>query len=392
MPSLSALLLDGRALLDADRILRAGLAERRASFELSIGRLPAQTGFAVIAGLETFLARLGQPVGDTAGLSAAQRAVGFSDALAVRLSAAGSLRVDVDAVPDGTVAFAETPLVTVEGPFLEAALVGPLLRHTVERGVAGATRAARLHQASGGEPILDGSSAHVLSAEAALALGRAAYVGGASATTSAFVATQLSIPFRGMGTLELGTLVPPVSSEDDLEEGWGESVAGQLLDLGAGDDDEALLLESKRLGLRASGWVARGLGNADPGALAVRYDLVAIEEEGAWAPRRGREGVIPGRKRVVRYTDQGGRAVADVVHLASERMTPPRALGAVTLTPLTRAVMRGGHLIEAPEAASVGRERALGAQQGMPGGVLRLRGPEGYRVELSEGVLAMRGV
>jgi len=386
MPSPSPLLFDGRALLDADRILRAGFADRRASFELSIGRLPLHPGFALVAGLETFLAVIAAPRFDHATLDLIARASGVSDALVERLSAQASLRVDVDAVPDGSVVFADTPLASVEGPFLEAALVGALFRHTIERGIAVATRALRLSMASGDESIIDGSSAHAPSQGAALALARAAYVGGVSATTNAFAAAELGIPFRGMGTLELGTLLPAKDPEDD----WGEAAVERLIDLGSGEDDEARLLEEKRLGVRAGGWIARGLINADPSVFAIRYDLCAIEEEGAWAPRRGRASVIPGRKRVVRYLDGKGRAVADVVHLASERMLAPRALGAVTLTPLARARMRGGHLIEVPEPPSAGRERALVARQALAEGTKRLHAPERYRVELSEGVQVMR--
>ena len=73
--------------------------------------------------------------------------------------------------------------------------------------------------------------------------------------------------------------------------------------------------------------------------------------------------VLPGRKRIARYSDMTGRLVADVVHLQNERMQAPKSLGASTLTPLARAVMRGGRTLEAPEPVKAGRERAIAARQ-----------------------------
>src|SRR5690349_1491851 len=122
MNSLSPLFLDGRALLDADRILQAGLADRRASFELSIGRLPPHAGFAVVAGVETLLGLITLPLVDVADLDELRRVTGASDALAQWLFRF-ALHIDIDAVPDGTIVFARSPLVSVEGPFLEVALI-----------------------------------------------------------------------------------------------------------------------------------------------------------------------------------------------------------------------------------------------------------------------------
>jgi nicotinate phosphoribosyltransferase len=93
---------------------------------------------------------------------------------------------------------------------------------------------------------------------------------------------------------------------------------------------------------------------------------------------------------VVRYTDESGRALADVVHLASERMQVPKSLGAKTLTPLARPVMRGGRTLEAPELPSTGRERALAARAALAIEVTHLRSPATYPVRLSPGIVALR--
>jgi nicotinate phosphoribosyltransferase len=174
---------------------------------------------------------------------------------------------------------------------------------------------------------------------------------------------------------------------------WGPSPADRFIDLGGDDDEEALLLEARRVGTSAGGWVASGLADRGADRLDVRYELVALEEAGAWSLRRGTSNhgdLVAGRKMVVRYFDPAGHAVADVVHLAHERVQPPRAVGAAKLAPLSRAAMRGGHPLEAPEAPSVGRERSVAARQQLPPAVTHLRAPGRYPVRLSPALLALR--
>ena len=386
------LLLDGRALLGADALIRAGLAERRASFELSFDALPKDVGFVVVAGIETFLDSLYRLVIDEAQLDAAARLCGISDKLKrwlLRLTPSA----DVDAMPDGTLAFAKMPVATVEGPFIEAVVIGALLRATMQRATAVATRAARLHIASGGDPIIDGSSSQSASVDVSLALARWAHVGGASATESALAAISLGIPFQCGSGIKLGALAPSPCHPDgwDASPSSGWDSARALFELGGGDDEEAALVEAKRVHARAGGFVARGLGNGD--GLSTRYELVALELGGAWCPMRGPNNeadVVPGRKRVVRYTDAASRSVADVIHLTTERMSSPSDLGAQTLAPLARAFMRDGRMLEAPEIPAAGRERSIAARPALPPEVTHLRRPGAYRVELSDGLAALR--
>jgi nicotinate phosphoribosyltransferase len=386
------LLLDGRALLDADALIRAGLAERRASFELSFDALPKDVGFVVVAGIETFLDSLYRLVIDEAQLDAAARLCGISDKLKrwlLRLTPSA----DVDAMPDGTLAFARMPVATVEGPFIEAVVIGALLRATMQRATAVATRAARLHIASGGDPIIDGSSAQSASVDVALALARWTHVGGASATENALAAISLGIPFQCGSGIKLGALAPTPRHPDgwDASPGWDSAPA--LFELGGGDDEEAALVEAKRVHARAGGFVARGFGIGNGDGLSTRYELVALELGGAWCPMRGPNNeadVVPGRKRVVRYTDAASRSVADVIHLTTERMSSPSDLGAQTLAPLARAFMRDGRMLEAPELPAAGRERSIAARPALPPEVTHLRRPGAYRVELSDGLAALR--
>ncbi len=382
------LLLDGRALLDADRLLQIRIGDRRASFELAFRVAPAHTAFLVVAGVENAIEMLSNPLIDPAQVTAAQDIVGFSDDLANRLRSF-SPRIDVDVVSDGTLVCPGAPIATVEGPFLEALLAASLLRATLHRATAIATRTCRLHMAAAGDPIIDGSSAHAASGDASLLIARAAVVGGASATTNVLAAMTIGIPFRATAGISLGASGMSLESSAD---GWADE--DELLNIGGGDDEEAVLLESKRRGRRSGGWISRGLDDAEVRALPMRCELVALEQAGSWAaPPVGmsdEENPQPGRKMVVRYSDSDGRVVADIVHLMAERMRPPKDIGAVTLTPLAKPRLRDGRALEPMEAPNVGRERAIATRAALPERTTYLRAPSPYRLQESAGVVAQR--
>ncbi len=254
---------------------------------------------------------------------------------------------------DGTIAFANTPVAVIEGPFLEALLASVLVRAALGRATAIATRAARLCIAASDDAIIDGSAALALSPGEAIAIARAAHIGGASATTSLAASLALGVPCRAPSRLKLEGLAPPRPTDDM----WGASTAEATLDLGRGDDEEARLIEAKRVGAVVGAWISHGLGDAAISDVPLRAELVAMEQNGAWVPRRGVSGdsdVVPGRKMVARCSNASGRALADIVHLSSERMQSPKGLSAVTLTTLTRPIIRAGRTLDAPRAGLEG--------------------------------------
>jgi nicotinate phosphoribosyltransferase len=391
MSSANHLLLDGRALLDADRLLQMRMGDRRASFEIAFRSAPAHTAFLVVAGVESGLEMLSEPLIDPERVTAAQELMGFSDDLADRLRSF-SPKIDVDSVSDGTIVFPGEPVAAVEGSFIEALLTASLLRSTLRQATAIATRTCRLHMAAQGDPVIDGSSAQVSNPEASLLIARAAVIGGASATTNVLAAMNMGIPFRATSGITMGAT--GLSVEMTLES-WRSSDEEEMLDIGAGDDEEAVLLESKRRGRRSGGWLARGLDDAEIRALSIRCELVALEQAGSWAAppigMSGEEKPRPGRKVVARYSDGDGRLVCDIVHLMSEKMRLPKEIGAANLSILANPRMREGRVIESAELANMGRERAIATRAVLPERVTYLRGPANYRVEESAGVIAQRG-
>jgi len=380
----SLLLFDGRALAAAEQLVAAGMDRRRASFELSFDTFPRHVGFAVTAGVEQALDWWGRVELDPSSIRAAQEAHILSDALANRLGGL-ELRMDFDAVPEGTVVFPNTPVATLEGSLLDAVLMRPVLASCIERASTAATATARLVIAADGDAILEATSSSEPSADGALSIARAGFVGGAMATTNAAAAMALRIPFRSPRLDELEQIVVRAQAAADA---WASLPEERLLPLDS-EDEEAALVEAKRMRHSCDGWLATRL-TTSPRSLRTHFDLVALEEDGAWKAHTpsGRP-LVGGRKILVRYTDRDGRPVADVVHLHNERMMPERRFNATALAPLARARVRAGRPLASSESATDGHQRLSMARHTFAADVTSLRSPATFRVEHSEGVRAV---
>lgn len=175
-------------------------APPRATFELSVRRLPRNRNFLVFAGLEQALASLAalrfdrQQVAYLRGLPPfhAVPAAFFSELSRFRF------RGDVRAMPEGKVFFPGEPVATVTGSLIEAQLVETLLLSIVNFQVSIASKAARVRLAAGpgaGLAEFGGRRAH--GPQAAAWAARAAYLGGFDSTSNVLAGYRLGIPVMG---------------------------------------------------------------------------------------------------------------------------------------------------------------------------------------------------
>lgn len=172
------------------------------------------------------------------------------------------------------------------------------------------------------------------------------------------------------------------------------------------DLDEELIVDLKRQGAKINAW---GVGTHmvtayDNPALSGVYKLVAIHENGAWQSRMKISSNIekatdPGRKQLVRYFDEEGHPMCDVMYLDSE--TPPDAgivrgrnrtwphrkasMGVASRGEiLLQTVFAGGHrTLESPSLTAV-RDRALAQIAALPEEFKRMRNPHIFQSLLSE--------
>ena len=201
-PGSRALLTDLYELTMGQAYLATGRAEDEAVFHLFFRKLPFGGGYAIACGLADAVAYLeglrfeAADLAYLAGLRGADDGPLFSDVFLRHLEGL-RLRLDVDAIPEGTAVFAHEPLVRVRGPLLEAQLVETALLNLLNFQTLVATKAARVCQAAGGDPVLEFGLRRAHGPDGALTASRAAHVGGCAATSNVLAGLRFGIPVRG---------------------------------------------------------------------------------------------------------------------------------------------------------------------------------------------------
>jgi nicotinate phosphoribosyltransferase len=176
-----------------------GLADRRATFELWVRRLPACRNFLVAAGLE-------QAVNYLLHLSFSPEQIDYlRDHPAFRAVPADwfdglagfRFAGDVWAVPEGAVVFPGEPLLRVTAPLAQAQVVETYLLTTLTAQTVVASKAARVTTAAGGRAVFDFGSRRAHGPQAGLLAARAAYLGGCVGTSNAEAGRLLGVPTLG---------------------------------------------------------------------------------------------------------------------------------------------------------------------------------------------------
>lgn len=197
-----SLLTDLYQLTMANGYFKAGLAERRAVFHLFFRRGPFGGAHAIAAGLHDaldYLAALRFDEDDLAYLATLTGSQGlrlFGDEFLAYL---GELRFtgDVDAMPEGTLAFPHEPLLRIEAPLIQGQLIETPLLNLVNFQTLIATKANRICTAAQGDPVLEFGLRRAQGPDGALSASRAAYIGGCAATSNVLAGRLFGIPVRG---------------------------------------------------------------------------------------------------------------------------------------------------------------------------------------------------
>lgn len=199
---MSPLLTDLYQLTMASGYFRSGRARDEAVFHLFFRTHPFGGSYAIAAGLEAvvelvegfrfaaddidYLASLGAEEGGP------EFGADFLDYLRVL-----RLHVDIDAAPEGSLVFANEPILRVRGRLLEAQLLETALLNRINFQTLIATKATRVCQAAGGQPVLEFGLRRAQGVDGGLSASRAAYIGGCAATSNVLAGKQYGIPVRG---------------------------------------------------------------------------------------------------------------------------------------------------------------------------------------------------
>ena len=413
----------------------AGGMNEPAVFELFSRRLPAERGFLLAAGLEQaldFLVNLRFTAAELDWLTDCGRfGPDFVAALeGFRFTGA------VDALPEGTVFFADEPVLRVIAPLPQAQLVESRLINLIHFQTVIASKAARCVLAAPDQLLVDFGMRRAHGAEAALLAARASYLAGFAGTATVLAGMQFGIPL--FGTMA-HSLIQAHDREDEAFERFAAAQPGnvtllidtydteaaarklvqlaprlqqrgiaikgvridsgdlaeharqvrRILDegglaavtiLGSGDLDEYRLAE-----LRAAGAPFNGFGigtRLDASTDAPTLDMVYKLQEYAGQPRRKRsqgKATWPGRKQVYRQRAEDGTLISDVLSLDDDPQ-PGQAL--------LQPVMRDGQRLAPPETLAAIRERVGQQLAALPPG-LRANQTDPYPVTIAPGLQAL---
>jgi len=192
---MSALLTDLYQLTMLDAYVQEGMHDT-AVFELFVRRLPPQRNFLVAAGLEQaidFLESLAFQEDELAWLA---RQAHFSPRFIDWLRQF-RFTGDVDAMPEGTLFFADEPVLRVSAPLPQAQFVESRLLNLMHFQSLIASKAARVSLVASGRLLVDFGMRRAHGAEAAVLAARAAYIAGFAGTATLEAARRFGIPAFG---------------------------------------------------------------------------------------------------------------------------------------------------------------------------------------------------
>lgn len=173
-----------------------GIADQPAAFDLYFRANPYGGSYAVFAGLEQALAFLENAAFSEEELAYLERLglfkPGFLDFLR-----SFRFRGKVTAPPEGSVVFANEPLLTVEGTLAEAQFFETALLNAINFQTLVATKAARICHAAGGAEVMEFGLRRAQGPDGGLSASRAACIGGCSGTSNVLAGMTCELPLRG---------------------------------------------------------------------------------------------------------------------------------------------------------------------------------------------------
>ena len=201
-PGATALLTDLYQLTMAYGYWKTGNAEQEAVFHLLFRKQPFQGGFTLACGLADSIQYLRgfkfskSDLDYLGGMKGNDGSRLFEPAFLKYLGRL-KLRLDVDAVPEGTAVFPQEPLLRVRGPILQAQLVETALLNLLNFQSLITTKAARICLAAQGDPVIEFGLRRAQGVDGALTASRAAYIGGCAGTSNVLAGKTFGIPVKG---------------------------------------------------------------------------------------------------------------------------------------------------------------------------------------------------
>jgi nicotinate phosphoribosyltransferase len=402
-----------------------------AVFEFFVRKLPARRGFLMAAGLDQALDSLENLHFSSDEIEWLAGTGRFNKALIEHLKTF-RFSGDVHAMPEGSVFFANEPILRVTAPMPQAQFVETRLTNILHLQTLIASKAVRVMLAARGRTLVDFGLRRAHGAEAGLMAARASYLTGFAGTATVLADKLFGIPIFGTMAhsfvqayddeskafedfarsrpenltllidtydteaaarkvvalapklkadgitirnvrLDSGDLIALSKSVRNILDGGGLKDVGIFVSGGLDEDSVAATI--------AAGAPINGFGVGT--SLTTSSDVPSLDcvyklEEYAGLPRRKRstgKATWPGRKQVWRRYGSDGRMAGDVISLETEKQDGE---------PLLQLVMRDGKRVGPHPTLAESRARAAMELERLPEPLRRLEPGASYPVAVSD--------
>lgn len=369
--------------------LMNGCRDKEAVFDVFFRSLPFKGGYVLAAGLEQvveYIENLSFKEEDLAYL----RSLNLFKEDFIEELRTFRFTGDIDAIPEGTPVFPFEPLIRVRGRIMETQILETAILNLVNFESLIATKASRVVTAAQGGPVMEFGLRRAQGPDAGVLGARAAFIGGCQSTSNVLAGKRYGIPVSGTQAhswiqcfpteleafrayarafpdkclllvdtynviksgvpnaikvgLELEAKGHPFQGIrlDSGDLAYLSSAARRMLDeaglksaiiVGSNDLDEETIFAIKAQGAAIDAW---GVGTSlitskDSPSLGGVYKLAAEGEGDVFHPRlKVSENISkitnPGIKKVVRFYDRAGKAMADLIALENEVFTEGKPL------------------------------------------------------------------
>ncbi len=192
------MLMDYYELTMSNGYFMKGFKDKIVVFDMFYRKNPENGGFVVSAGLEQLIDYIENMHFTEDDIEYLRGKGEFSEEF-LRYLSDFKFTGTIEAIPEGTICYPNTPLVTVTAPVIEAQLIETMLLLTINFQSLIATKASRICRAAGdaGSVVMEFGARRAHGADAAILGARAAYIGGAAATATAIADEQFGVPAIG---------------------------------------------------------------------------------------------------------------------------------------------------------------------------------------------------
>ena len=173
-----------------------GLKDRKVVFDMFYRKNPDDGGFVIFAGLEQFV-RYVQNLSFTDYDIEYLRSKKMFNEDFLEYLRKFKFRGDIYAVPEGTIVYPNTPLVTVAAPLIDAQLIETMLLLTVNHQSLIATKANRIVRAAGNASVMEFGARRAQGSDGAIYGSRACYIGGVDSTATVIADEMFGVPAVG---------------------------------------------------------------------------------------------------------------------------------------------------------------------------------------------------